>query len=437
MPRGESDPYVVISSDNHGGADLHEYKNYLEQRWHDDFDEWARQYSNPWEFLDTRVPEADQAEEDLLLVAASSWHSPLNWDSRRRISDMEHDGVVAEVVFPNTAPPFMPTSVLAGTLPSSRDEYQRRWAGLRAHNRWLVDFCREAPGRRAGVAQVMLYDIDDAVEEVRWVREAGLTGGILLPMDGTEGASVPLYAPEYEPLWTICEELQVPVHRHASEPSAHPDSDHPEYIAIGMAEYWFYNHRALTHLILSGVFERHPHLTFVITETGTAWVPEHLKGLDGLYAMGKADTGGTLREVMARAMKPLSLSPTEYFRRNCYIGASILKPEEIRQRHNVGVDRIMWGVDYPHAEGCFPYSREALRATFCDVPEPEVRTMLGRTAAAVYGFDYSFLQDLADRCGPTPAEVATALAVWPRVPEDTYSAVFDGAEQFHSDGEER
>jgi hypothetical protein len=117
--------------------------------------------------------------------------------------------------------------------------------------------------------------------------------------------------------------------------------------------------------------------------------------------------------------------PSEYFRRNCYLGASLLMPAEVEDRYRIGVDKIMWGVDYPHAEGCFPYSREAMRLTFSDVPENEIRTMLGATAAEVYGFDLEFLQGFADRVGPTVDEVAQPLEKLPRVPEDTYSAVFD------------
>ena len=59
------------------------------------------------------------------------------------------------------------------TAPRNED-FPQRWAGLQAHNRWLADFCDDAPGRRAGVAQILLNDVDAAVAEVRWAREAGL-----------------------------------------------------------------------------------------------------------------------------------------------------------------------------------------------------------------------------------------------------------------------
>ena len=58
---------------------------------------------------------------------------------------------------------------------------ERRWAGLQAHNRWLVDFCADTPGRRAGIAQITLHDIERSVAEIRWAHDAGLRGGVLLP----------------------------------------------------------------------------------------------------------------------------------------------------------------------------------------------------------------------------------------------------------------
>ena len=80
-------------------------------------------------------------------------------------------------------------------------------------------------------------------------------------------------------------------------------------------------------------------------------------------------------------------------------------------REAVGVDRIMWGSDFPHLEGCWPYSRQHLRLAFAGVPEAEVRMMVGQSAAEVYGFDWELLETLADRHGPTVAEVAEPLPI--------------------------
>ena len=93
-----------------------------------------------------------------------------NWDSERRLKETESQGVVAEVLFPNTVPPFFAQGNLTALEPTAAD-YERRWAGLQAHNRWVADFCAAAPGRRAGLAQIFLNDVDDALAEVRWAKD--------------------------------------------------------------------------------------------------------------------------------------------------------------------------------------------------------------------------------------------------------------------------
>jgi len=153
--------YTVVSADGHAGADLLDYRPYLESEYHDRFDAWAATYVNPY--------------EDLLHGDAER-----NWDSARRLADLERDGIVAEVLFPNTIPPFYPSMSLSAQQPSA-EEYELRWAGLRAHNRWMADFCAEAPGRRAGTCQVLLGNMDDAVAEVRWARDHGLFGESCCP----------------------------------------------------------------------------------------------------------------------------------------------------------------------------------------------------------------------------------------------------------------
>ena len=120
----------------------------------------------------------------------------------------------------------LPEGVARG--PAARDHdgrLEQRWAGLQAHNRWLVDFCNDTPGRRAGVAQITLHDIEASVAEIRWAHEAGLMGGVLLP--GTPpGIGLPqLYDEYYEPLLQVCAELGVPLNHHTGS-AAPPDGDH-------------------------------------------------------------------------------------------------------------------------------------------------------------------------------------------------------------------
>ncbi len=202
------DRYIVISADCHGGGAVQDYRDYLDPAYHDDFDAWLATFENPYD--DLKGGDADR-----------------NWDHDRRLAEIEADGVVAEVIFPNTIPPFFPKSSLVGQPPgSSAGDLARRWAGLQAHNRWLAEFCAAAPGRRAGIAQIMLHDVEASVAEIRWAAQAGLTGGVLLPGCPPGSGLPPLYAPDYEPIWAVCEELGLPINTHSG--STAPDyGDYP------------------------------------------------------------------------------------------------------------------------------------------------------------------------------------------------------------------
>jgi len=413
------DRYVIISSDCHAGADILGYKPYLERKWYDEFESWAASFHDPWEDMLGSTREDmlgnGQAAEDVNFGLASR-DSSLNWDGRRRTEVLEADGIAAEVLFPNTAPPFFPAGVFSVSVPRTPAEYERRWAGLRAHNRWMAEFAADAPGRRAGLAQVFLNDIDDAVAEIRWAKEAGLRG-VLIPSDNV--VTVPLYYPRLDPIWQVCEELELPVHRHTSFPS---DSASKENGAappmIGLLEVEFFTQRGLAHLMFSGVFDRFPGLKFVMTEGGCAWIVNYLNQLDALYEI--AHQPGTVPNRFAhQAVRAMSWKPSEYFRTNCFLGASLMTKQECALRHNIGLGTIMWGSDLPHLEGTYPYTRQALQAVFSDVPPDEVQMMLGTNAAGVYGLDMKFLQGIANRIGPTVESVRTPLTVWPRTPEET------------------
>ncbi|MFE4954377.1 amidohydrolase family protein [Streptomyces sp. NPDC056653] len=395
--------YTVISADCHAGADLLDYRPYLESRYHDDFDAWAAGYVNPY--------------ADLLADTADR-----NWNSARRLAELAADGIVAEVVFPNTIPPFFPSASLMAPAPSA-EECEQRWAGLRAHNRWLADFCADAPGRRAGVAQILLNDPAEAVREVRRTREAGLTGGILLP--GTPpGSGIPeLYSQVYDPLWAVCEELDVPVNHHGGSASP-PLGDEPAARAVFMVETTWFSHRALWHLIFGGAFRRHPGLKLVLTEQGSGWIPGVVEMLDYYHGrlVAAASRASTAESKFGAGLAAsMGASPGEVWRDNCFVGASFMRPHEVPLRDRIGLDKIMWGSDYPHDEGTAPYSREGLRIAYAGLPPDEIAAMVGGNAARVYGFDLAALDRIAATAGPTVDEIAEPLK---EVPADATSPAF-------------
>ena len=390
---GGTERYTVISADCHGGGWLTDYRPYLPARYHDDFDAWVSTYE---------VPYPDMVGPD----------GSRNWDSDRRVADLEADGIVAEVIYPNTVPPFFPKVSLADQPPAANaGDLERRWAGLQAHNRWLADFCAAAPGRRAGIAQIMLHDIDAAVAEVRWANAAGLTGGLLLPGTPPGSGLVPLYDLEYyDPLWSVCEELGVPVNHHSGS-AAPPMGDANVDKVVFLLEVTWWAHRALTHLMVSGALERHPGLQLVFTEQGTAWIPPELARLDYFFGRMGTAVGSQEYEWGEPVVGNMTLKPSEYWARQCRVGSSFIRPEEAALRHVVGVDRIMWGSDYPHKEASFPFSLAALRASFAPVERNEVQAMLAGNAAVTYGFDLDALAPIAARVGPRVDEVATPLEI--------------------------
>ena len=87
----------------------------------------------------------------------------------------------------------------------------------------------------------------------------------------------------------------------------------------------------------------------------------------------------------------------------------------------VGVDRMMWGNDYPHREGTFPFTREHLQRTFHDWKQADLKKIFYENAAGVYRIDINQVEDLVDRIGPTVKEVSTPLKT---IPDGAFSIAF-------------
>jgi hypothetical protein len=102
--------------------------------------------------------------------------------------------------------------------------------------------------------------------------------------------------------------------------------------------------------------------------------------------------------------------PSEYFDRNCFIGASNTKRRELGLRYEIGIDNMLFGNDFPHPEGTWPNTRTWLAKTFHDIPIEESRRILGLAAAEVYGFDVPALEELAAKIGPTPEDLGQSTA---------------------------
>jgi predicted TIM-barrel fold metal-dependent hydrolase len=409
------DKVLIISSDCHAGALPSMYNEYMPKKHHEAANRWWVDYtremmSRAGTFFDQEAVEAYAesagqggermkafsnpdilpSDEDLIAMLSdpSNPFAPRQgeWDASIRMKELDDDMTAGEIIFPQMAP------FGAGLMQYRHDvEPEHNLEGCRAYNRWLADFCKTNPERMAGVALINVDDIDVTVDVIREARRLGLWGGVLLPSSTGEH---PFYHhPRYEPIWAVCAELGLPLQSHSGWSPDYGDVECATAMFISEVDMWA--QRPFTALLWSGVFERYPSLAYVLTEVGSGWVGEKLRVLEF-----KARN-----PIFKHFTKDLSLSPTEYFERNCFLGSSFLPRHEAHFCKQLGVDKFMWGSDYPHLEGTWPNSRKALTETFYDFEEQDIRAILGLNAARVYGFDLNAVSAIAREIGPSIAQI--------------------------------
>jgi predicted TIM-barrel fold metal-dependent hydrolase len=291
-------------------------------------------------------------------------------------------------------------------MSSTLVEPELLFAGAKAHNRWLSELCQESPERRCGVALIpVTHDVDRAVTDVKDARDIGLKAELIPSMWNDKA---PYHDPMYDPFWAACQDLDMPIHTHSgSAPHTEYGPPGPGHTGMYVAEVRWWAARPIHFLLWSGVFERFPRLKYVITELGARWVPELLGMLE--IFMG-AVRQGALGEFRYEEGQAPAKTAMEYFHQNCWVGVSMAGPEDVAVRDTVGIDRFMWGSDYPHDEGTYPNTTKSLRRAFRVIPHDETRKMLADNAAALYGFDLDKLAPLAAEVGPLVEDVHRARA---------------------------
>lgn len=399
MASDETAALVLFSADCHAGPGLEVLGRYVDRRHADEFADYlARTRAYDAEVAEMFAGRRDASYEEMHRVFIERDTVPGLADPDQHLRDLELDGVVGDVIFPQGVVPFADYPSQPGMLPSIGyvATPEAHAAGCRAYNRWLAEFCATNPGRHAGIGVMPIRDVDAAVREIEWCRDAGLRGMSLPPVS----EHFPYFNdPRYEPIWDACERLGLPLSAHGASTRFYGHG--PDSLPIALAEVDFFGRRALWFLIFSGVFERHPGLRMVFTEQRAGWVVPTLAYLDDIY-----------RAPVSTISKTLPRPPSSYFATNCFIGASFLSATEAAARHEIGITKLMWGSDYPHPEGAWPWSRESLRRACVGMRDDEIRLVLGENAMACYGMDADVLERAAARVGPTFDDVrATPGAV--------------------------
>ena len=398
-----SDRLLIISGDNHAGAQLSHYVPYIEEKYRPALKELEKEEA---EFFEA-TGDLSKFSEDVLDViddrdAIRSGGVTGAWDVARRLKEMDEEGVAAEVVHAGHQAASMP--FFSQVNKAHPVEY--RAAGARAYHRWFADCIAAGGGRIFGVADPgPCHDMAETVRELHWLADHGFVS-VGVPGIVSDPSLLPLTDPFYEPFWTACEERQLVLSVHAGWGAGQglffefaklrakmgvmgrPD---PELLAKELREsddsplaLTPAPRRVLWLLAMSGVFDRHPRLKICFTEVRADWIPDTLAWLDRRF-----DKEGIRTK----------LKPSEYFERQGYACPSSPRPSEIAMRDRIGLDRFLFGVDYPHPEGTWPNTLHWLRSLFAGVPEPDVRKILGDNAVKCYGLDAQHLRGVADRIG--------------------------------------
>ena len=310
------------------------------------------------------------------------------WDPAARVRVLDEEDITATVLYPSLTLTLGPLD----PIPAVQDPAFVLDCH-RAYNDWIADYCRAAPSRLFAMGAVPLQDIDAAVTETRRVvTELGLQGVFI--RSGSYADDTPFSHPHYDPFWAACEELSIPVGLH---PATHTDI-HNAARLFGLirrsADMAVTNKTAdpvvggtalsiavgapvdaiisLGRLLMGGVCERFPALRLLVLEAGGGWAASLLERMDD--------------EVKANPQERrwLSLLPSEYFRRQCWISFEPDDPTLPRLADLIGPDRILWASDFPHSDAIYPGAGKAIRELVTDLPPDQQRMIVGANAVAAY-----------------------------------------------------
>ena len=306
------------------------------------------------------VVQGDETEVELMRTVENSpglRTRLVDLDARLR----EMDALGQDMAVLSLNPPGVQPYPAADAVPLARE-----------FNDALAAITRRQPGRFGGLATVTPQDPVAAATEIeRAMGPLGLNGVMINSHTGGRY----LDQPEFEPLLAAAEASRAPIYLHPRMPSMLA-----AYRDYGMsAAVWGYQAEAGLHamrLILSGTLDRHPGLTFVLGHLGEG-IPYWLRRIDNRHAFAARTMGA------ATVMPRLSLTPSEYFRRNFVITTSGIDDPDVLglALSAVGADRIMFAIDYPSEDSA------AAMAFLRDVPlTDDQRAAIGhRTAERVFG----------------------------------------------------
>lgn len=287
----------------------------------------------------------------------------------QRIADQASDGVDAELIFPN-GPALL-------VWASKNVEFVA--AQCRVWNDWQMEQCRDDLSRCCPTAAIPTLDVDAAIAEVERVAKLGyrVLTFPTVPFWGVQDGIMPNYNHKnYERLWAVIQDHEMPIAFHSAT-----GKDPRAVKGLGGAVINYVVHGCMpvvepaVTLCASGVIERFPKLRFAIVEGNAGWLPWMLDMMDEAYLKHHFWARPKLKEL-----------PSAYFRTNgaatiCEDRSALLMAEPYGLE-----DNLLWANDYPHHEGTWPHSAQAIERQMGHLREGSRAKILGLNAARIFGF---------------------------------------------------
>jgi uncharacterized protein len=284
---------------------------------------------------------------------------------RGHLADMDATGIDAAVMLPT----FAPFLVYNDDITADRSR-----AYAQAYNRWLAAFCSSSPTRLLGAALLSRHAPDAMVEDLEAALHDGLTSVVLRP-NPVQGRT--LGHPDYSRFFAACAHHAVTVllHEgtHTRVPTAGADRFRSHF-AQHACSHPMEMMMALLTLIEGGVLERHPSLRVGFLESGCGWLPYWLWRLDHIeFAQLRAEVRGRVER-----------SPSEYFRRQCWIAMEPGESMLHQMISEIGASRIVFGSDFPHLDHS-PHITDDVLAEEARIGGEALRTLLWSSPSALMG----------------------------------------------------
>lgn len=365
---GAPNKYLMISADTHVQepptlwAERIEpkYRDRLPKQWVDD--KGVRWVQSEGAEKPNRLAPMELKDEDLTRSRAGA-------DPKQRIEDNRMDGVDGEIVFPNK-----------GLAMWWTPDPQFAMAQCRVYNDWLWETFGPYIDRISPAAALATGDIEGSLAEVQRIARMGLRHVTLpaKPMFGAHKTGELNYNSDaFDRLWAAIQDADLPVTFHVStgqDPrvARGPGGAVVNYVIHSLAP----TVEPMTHLCAAGVVERFPKLRFGTVEAGIGWLAWWLDAMDESY-----------RKHHYWVRPKLKALPSDYFRSNGF--ATFQEDQaglDLVEKHGL-VDNVMWANDYPHGEGTWPHSAQAIERTMGHLTEASRAKILGLNAAKVFKFD--------------------------------------------------